>query len=79
MTPEIRGIVRRYILHDFNGFIDRLVEATNLTTFKQEEFQLAQDMEQRRLCKLVEQAGIELSPESMATLHETDLPEEFEV
>ena len=76
MTHETRGIVRRYILGDFNGFIDRLVAATNLTTFKQEEFAAAKDYDRRRICKLVENAGIELSDESLAVLHEADLPEE---
>jgi len=75
MTSETRQIIRRYILNDFTGFIDRLVAATNLATFKQEEFRLAQEMEQRRLCKLVEAARLELSEESMMTLHEADLPE----
>jgi hypothetical protein len=75
MTPETRQIVRRYILSDFNGFIDRLIAATNLAAFKADEFQDAKDFDQRRICKLLENAGIELSAESMEILHETDLPE----
>ncbi len=76
MIPETRGIVRRYILNDLNGFIDAMVAATSMATFKQEQFAKAQALEQRRICKQVEAAGIELSVESMATLHEADLPEE---
>ena len=81
MTPETRQIVRRYILNDFNGFIDRLVEATNITTFRQEELAKAREMNIRQISKFIKHADIELSPESIETLSEFDLPEpeEFEV
>jgi len=76
MTPARRKIIRRYIMSDFNGFIDRLAEATNIATFKQTEFDGALALEQRRVCRLIEQAGIELSEDSMRALHAADLPTE---
>jgi len=76
MTDEMRQIVRRYILHDLNGFIDAVIAATNMTDFKQWAIGEARALEQRRICKEVEHLGIDLSDQSMTILHEADLPKE---
>lgn len=76
MTPETERIIMRYLLSDLRGFVRAIVAATNMSDFRQEQFVKAKALEQRRICKQIEGADIELSAESMATLHEADLPEE---
>ncbi len=78
MDNQLRACVTAYMHKHPGRVIDTLMEATNIGTFKQWLRDEAEQCRVRQLARAVDESGIPLSPDSMATLHQFDPPDDGE-
>ncbi len=72
MNNQVRACVTAFLHKHPDLVIDTLQAATNLATFKQWLKDQAMQCKVRQLARAVDDSGVGLSAESMATLHEFD-------